>query len=241
MEKDIPSYFSTRVYNSTTGGGSCDPGTYSMELSLKDSEFTVDQIFDYEFTPEEMFIGDGGNARVLLTLTPKVSSGEHTVLMTAKRKNTSGGTAILSTSTAKINVLIGDNPVTDFAEIPFWIFRKDCPGGFVVSEGEECPRTSCLDGTWVYGDELCEEDLFICGNGLCEQYENWNNCLVDCPIPEGGIPEPLTNQPLEKEEDGIGIALIVAIIAIVIACGALIFAFIYIRYTKKELKGRKFG
>jgi len=96
----------------------------------------------------------------------------------------------------------------------------------------------CMDGNLVYGEDLCPEDLFVCGNGLCEQYENWNNCPKDCEIPAGWEP-PIAQG--KEEEGGIGIELIIAIIAIVIAGIALAFAFFYIMQVKKQLKERRFG
>lgn len=233
MTKDVPGYFSTRIYNSTAGAGECEDSDYAMSLSLQSSnELKLEQIFNYEFEPQRMFIGNGGSTQVLLKLTPKVSSGEYTVIMTVTRQNPDeGGTSIVSSSSARINILVGNNPVTDFSEIPFWTVRKDCPGGFVVKEGEQCPRAVCMDGNLAYGEDLCPEDLFVCGNGLCEQYENWNNCLKDCEIPTGGEP-PIAQGNIE---------LIIAIIAVVIAGIALAFAFFYIRQVKKQLKERRFG
>lgn len=236
MAKDVPGYFSTRIYNSTAGAGECEDADYVMSLSLQSSELSLGQVFDYEFEPERMFIGNGGSAQVLLTLTPKVSSGQYTVVMTVTRQNPGeGGTSIISSSSARINVLVGNNSVTDFSEIPFWTVRKDCPGGFVVREGEQCPRAVCMDGNLVYGNDLCQEELFVCGNGLCEQYENWNNCPKDCEIPEGWEQSQI---PQEKEGEN-GIELIIAIIAVIIACIALAFAFFYTRQVKKQLKGRR--
>ncbi len=238
MTKDVPGYFSTRIYNSTAEAGECEDSDYVISLSLQSNELSLDQVFDYKFEPERMFIGNGGNTQVLLKLTPKVSSGQYTLIMTATRQNPGeGGTSIVSSSSARINTLVGNNPVTDFSEIPFWTVRKNCPGGFVVKEGEQCPRAVCMDGNLVYGKDLCLEDLFVCGNGLCEQYENWNNCLEDCNIPEGWEP-PIAQG---KENAGIGIEIIIAIIAVVIAGIALAFAFFYIRQVKKQLKERRFG
>ena len=93
----------------------------------------------------------------------------------------------------------------------------------------------CRDGNLVYGEDLCPEDLFVCGNGLCEQYENWNNCPEDCEIPAGWEP-PIA----QGKEEGIGIETIIAIIAVVIAGIALAFAFLYIRQVKKQLNERRF-
>ena len=105
MTKDVPGYFSTRVYNSTAGAGECEDSDYAMSLSLQSDELKLDQVFDYVFEPERMFIGNGGSTQVLLKLTPKVSSGTYTVVMTVTRQNPGeGGTSIISSSSAKMTI-----------------------------------------------------------------------------------------------------------------------------------------
>ena len=219
LEKGVLSYFSTRIYNSSAGGGYCDPGYYTVELSLTSEDIEIGQIFDYNVSPAEMFLDNGENRQVLLSLTPKVESGHFTVLVTVKRRPPeAGGTSIISTSTARISILIGNNPDTAYLEKPFWTQRKDCPGGFVVKQGEQCPSKVCLDNSFVYGNGLCPEEL----EALRKQEEAQK---ANETVPTGFFGLPVS------AESAVGFAgILVAIIAV---AGSLL----YVQRLKRELKG----
>jgi len=222
MEKGVESFFSTRIYNSSSSGGYCDEGNYGLKLELASEEFTIDDIFEYEIKPEEMFLDNGENNQVLVTLTPKVSTGRYTVLIIAMKKPAEvGGTAIISTATAKLTVLIGNNPDPAYTEVPFWTMRKDCPGGFVVKKGEQCPSGVCKDNSLVYGDDLCPDEL----EELRKQKE------AEGKIEEETIQTGLFGLAVPSLE------MIVAVAALVIAVAAVAGSFLYIKKLKKELRG----
>ncbi len=225
MQKGIPSYFSPRIYNSSAGTGTCEESNYVVELSLENSEFVVDDIFDYNLNPEEVYLKNGQSAQTLITLVPKVSAGKYKVLITARRDSPEGsGTAIISTSSARLVITIGNNPTPNYSEIPFWTVRKDCPGGFVVKEGEPCPIRACRNGTLIYSeDESCPEDTEL------------------APAPEQtGNGEETPGQEHEKaEQEGLSIEMIIAVTAILVACAGLIGSFAYIQKLRGELRGKR--
>jgi len=74
------------------------------------------------------------------------------------------------TASAKLVISVGDG-TGEYSDVPFWTVRKDCNGGFVVEEGEPCPRI-CPDGSVVL--------------------EN-----LPCPVKQA----PVKNEPIIKEEN----------------------------------------
>ena len=157
LQKGVPSFFTTKVLNSSSGTGYCEQGYYTIELSLQEKDFELDEIFDWNVDPATLSLSDNGSAPVLITLTPKVEFGKFVLLIQATRSNAAGGTKIISASTAKMNITIGDSADPRFSDVPFWRIRKDCPGGFVVKQGEECPRV-CQDGQRADAEGKCLED-----------------------------------------------------------------------------------
>lgn len=220
MEKDSNYYFTTRINNSMSSGGYCEPGEYEISLSLDKQEISFGDIFDWNANPKRMLLNNNESRQVLLTLSPKVSTGKFIVFITAKRfaAGSEGGTKIISSSIARMKVTIGDGSDLKFTELPFWVVRKDCPGGFVVKQGEECPRP-CADGSPAV-------------NGVCPEDSAGNLS------PGAG---PGENQPpgtIERLVPVLPMEILSIIIAVVVVLGAAVAGmFIYIRRLKQQLGG----
>ncbi|MBU0628591.1 MAG: hypothetical protein KKC75_05345 [Nanoarchaeota archaeon] len=58
---------------------------------------------------------------------------------------------------------------------------KKCP--FSCDDSNACTTDYCNDGT----SYLCRHDMIYpcCGNGICEDNENYERCLADCEAPKG--------------------------------------------------------
>jgi hypothetical protein len=222
MTKGNPGFFTTMVYNKSAAGESCDPGDYTVELALKDSQFAFEEIFDGNAQPASFQLGDGEDRKVLVTLTPKVDSGTFTVLITGKRLSPgTGGVGIVKTVTARITIIIGNGVSPAYADMPFWRIRKDCPGGFVVSQGEECPR-------------VCENGQKADEQGKCPEDEQKPNTIVverEKLVPVGSTAFfVLGGLQLSFES-------FILIIAIVIAVCVIAFFLLYTRNLKRQFRG----
>jgi hypothetical protein len=217
LQNGTPAFFTTRIYNTSSGGGYCEPGEYTLSLSLRDSPAPLDEAFSWELKPDKLSLSDNDNQQVLLTLTPKID-GQFTVVITVTRGNpgSGSGTKIVSTSAARINITVGNAGDSKFTTVPFWTVRKDCPGGFVVKQGEDCPH-ACEDGSASV-------------NGVClEDSQN----LSQPQVPQGqpGVIEKIV--PVIPAE-----ILGVVIIAVLALGGGLVCALLYIRKLKHESGGR---
>jgi len=159
IKVDEAAYFTFRVYNSSADGRLCEDGTYEINVELIDSDYKIDEIFNWSIDSPSFDMKNGENKQVLLTLTPK-ELGAHTIKVTTKLiPKGSGGTQMVYTTSAKINAAVSLEGDKSFNEIPFWKVRKDCPNGLVVKEGEECPKL-CENGAKAYESkgEECPED-----------------------------------------------------------------------------------
>ena len=156
IEIDGESYFSPRVYNTTSvEDAECDDAWYHIELDFLYLDEEVSDYFDYEFDNERFYLRGGETKQVMLKLKPKVDYGNYTVKITAVRE--AGHSTMMSyvfTSSAKLTVFIGEETTGTYDEIPFWKERKDCEGGFVVREGEICPKL-CPNGEIILETEEC--------------------------------------------------------------------------------------
>ena len=156
IEIDEESYFSPRVYNTTSvEGAECQDAWYHIELDFLYLDEKVEDYFDYDFDIERFHLKGGETKQVLLKLKPKVDYGNYTLKITAVRE--AGQTAMMSyvfTSSAKLTVFIGEETTGAYDEVPFWKERKDCEGGFVVREGEICPKL-CPNGEIILETEEC--------------------------------------------------------------------------------------
>lgn len=148
-QNKITNYVSLRIYNSTTGEGICEDGTYTLKAELvKNSTsdpFNKNSIltfFDYSFSDNNFQLTNGENQRSLLTLTPK-QSGVYIIKITAtKSPSTTGGASIVSTTSALIKVEVQgtDSVVQPVAqEVPFWTTHKSCSDGTVILNTQNCP------------------------------------------------------------------------------------------------------
>ncbi|MBN2067049.1 MAG: hypothetical protein JW744_01120 [Candidatus Diapherotrites archaeon] len=217
MSKGNSYFFTTKLFNISADGAYCEPATYEIDLKLENDRLVFSEVFDGNASPMRFPLNDGGSLPVLITLTPKVDFGKYTVLITAKRLNLGGtGTSIVTTVTAKINAVVGDESDPGFTEVPFWMVRKDCPGGYVVRQDEACPR--------------------LCQNGLAADEQG------KCPEDKAGEPASAQQQSqLEAGQTGffiLGVSgeIFIAIMAVLVAAVALVFAFMYIRNLKEQLK-----
>ena len=140
MTEGEEGYFSLLIYNTSADGRICDTGEYSVEIELQDiPETNVEELFDYTIEPQLFELSDGETKQVLITLTPKVESGNYKIKATAKKlPPQGGGTKMIYTTSAFIHTTIGTEK--NHGEIPFWVIRKDCPDGTVITKGEECPK-----------------------------------------------------------------------------------------------------
>ena len=218
MEMGKQAYLSTRVYNSSAAGYYCDPATYKIVVTMASQNFRLEDIFDVNVSPPSFDLQDSENRQVLVTLTPKVPNGKFDLLITARRENPGmGGTQIFSTSSAALTAVVGDGTDPRYSELPFWTMRKDCPGGFVVKQGEECPRI-CNDGRAADSEGKCPED----SAGRLSTGAGGNQAP--------GVIERLI--PVLPMEMITGIILVVAVLG-----AALVGMFLYIRKLKQELVG----
>jgi len=142
-------------------------------------------------------------------------------LIQATRSNSAGGTKILSASTAKMKITVGDSADPRFSAIPFWRIRKDCPGGFVVRQDEECPR-------------LCESGQAADEQGKCPEDKEEPNVIVverEKIVPFGSTAFfVLGGLQLSFES-------FILIIAIVIAVCVIAFFLLYTRNLKRQVRG----
>jgi len=148
LEEGKEAFFSFRVYNITTEYGAyCLPAVYTVRVWMEEKE--VSDYFEYSLTTEMMALNGGENERTLLKLElkpdrPKPETGRegYKVFVTATREPETGGgsVAIYYEATGKVDVIVGTEMDEEYAEVPFWTMRKDCPDGAVVKEGEECPE-----------------------------------------------------------------------------------------------------
>jgi len=222
MVKGKSYFFTTKIYNNSAGGGYCDPGNYEVKLKLENKSLLFDDIFDGNAAPKTFTLNNNGDMQVLVTLTPKVDFGKYTVLVMAERKGSGGsGTSIISTATAKIKTIVGDESDPDFTEVPFWMIRKDCPGGYVVRQEEECPR-------------LCENNKAADEDGLCPEDKKPISPAQPAEV-KGKEPEPLA-APTGFSVFGLSVEMLVALAAVIVAIVALVFSFTYIKTLKKQLR-----
>lgn len=221
LQKGGLAFFTTKVLNSSSGTGYCEQGYYTIELSLQEKEFELDEIFDWNVDPATLALNDNDSAPVLITLIPKVDFGKFTLLIRATRSNSAGGTKIMSASTAKMNITVGDSADPRFSAVPFWRVRKDCPGGFVVKQGEECPR-------------LCESGQVADEQGKCPEDKEEPKVIVvekEKIVPVG--------QSAFFVLGGLQLSFesFILIIAIVIAVCVIAFFLLYTRNLKRQFRG----
>lgn len=156
IEPDRESYFSPRVYNTTTAeDGECQDAWYHMELDFLTLDENIGDYFEYEFDNERFYLKGGETKQVLLKIKPKIEYGKYNLKITTIRE--AGASTMMSyvfTSSAKLTVSVGEETTGEYDEVPFWKVRKDCEGGFVVRQGEICPKL-CPDGTIVLVTEKC--------------------------------------------------------------------------------------
>ena len=218
MEMGKTAYLSTRVYNISAAGYYCDPATYKIEVVMASQDSRLEDIFDVNVSPPSFDLQDSENRQVLVALTPKVQNGKYNLLITARRENPGmGGTQIFSTASAALTAVVGNGTDPRYSELPFWTVRKDCPGGFVVRQGEECPRI-CDDGRTADSEGKCPED----NAGKLATGGNEN------PAP-GGIERLVPVLPME--------IISIGILVVVVLGAALVGMFLYVRKLKKAIGG----
>ncbi len=221
LQKGNPAFFTTKVLNSSSGTGYCEQGYYTIELSLQEKDFELDEIFDWNVDPATLALSDNDSAPVLITLIPKVEFGKFVLLIRATRTNSAGGTKIMSASTAKMNITVGDSADPRFSAVPFWRVRKDCPGGFVVRQDEECPR-------------LCESGQVADEQGKCPEDKEAPNVIVvekEKIVPVG--------QSAFFVLGGLTLSFesFILIVAVIVAVCIIAFSLLYIRSAKQRLRG----
>lgn len=210
MKRGEPTYLSTRVSNSSAQGDYCEPGVYEVTLEMEAGNVEIGDIFDWEVEPNNFELGNGDDQRVLVTLTPKVENGTHNVLIIALRRNPGeGGTQIFQKTKARLTAVIGEELDSEYAEVPFWTIRKDCPGGYVVRKGDECPR-------------ICESGKLAGDDGKCPEDEE---AVQEDGAGEGGAGSA-----------GISFEMVVAITAVLAAVAIGISAFFYIQRLKQQMR-----
>lgn len=220
MEMGKTAYLSTRVYNSSAAGYYCDPATYQIEATMASLDFRMEDIFDVNVSPPSFDLQDSENRQVLVALTPKVQNGKYDLLITAKRGNPGmGGTQIFSTASAALTAVVGNGTDPRYSDIPFWTVRKDCPGGFVVRQGEECPRI-CDDGRTADSEGKCPED----SAGKLSPGAGGNENQAP-----GGIERLIPVLPME--------IILIGILVVVVLGAALVGMFLYVRKLKQEIGG----
>jgi hypothetical protein len=151
----IQNYVSLRVYNSTVSTDICEEGVYSISLQLIPSLLSTElqnihDYFDYNLSDNNISLINGENKRVLLTLIPKVS-GDYNIKVTVGRQasgNSSSTTSIVSTTSAKIEVIVdGNEQLTNTSIVPMWTQVKVCSNGRIVDI-----NANCIDNNVVFFD-----------------------------------------------------------------------------------------
>ncbi|MDD4983973.1 MAG: hypothetical protein PHH82_04020 [Candidatus ainarchaeum sp.] len=116
-------YFDFTVYNNDADSATvCDPGMYSMSLSVVDGD--IDDLFDYKISENDLVLNDTDTKKVMVSITPLVDSGQYEILVTVKRADVGlgqGGTKIFNSTVGKIKVnLGGETKKTSYDEVPEW-------------------------------------------------------------------------------------------------------------------------
>lgn len=131
--KEQPSFITYTVFNNDSEN-TCDAGKYFLELSIDNED--IQKVFDYKISDEDFVLKDGESKRVLITIIPKLKSGEYTVRVSALRKgliNAKDATTVMpkTVSSFKLNIVEDSNLV--FQELPQWyLYKKEQQKNLII-------------------------------------------------------------------------------------------------------------